>query len=267
MLTCYDYPTARLEDQAGVDIVLVGDSVGTNVLGYETERETTMADMVHHLRAVRRGTHRAFLLADMPHGSYATAENALANARTLLHDGADGVKLEGGGEQADIVRHLTDSGVTVCGHIGFTPQTLRQEGKKARVQGRQFVQAQQLVEGALALRAAGARLLVLELIPKELAHLITDLLPIPTIGIGSGPFCDGQVLVIHDVLGLTSLRLSFAKRYQRLEELSLDAIFRFITEVEEGVFPDGTQSLSMEEVELTKLTRWAKRRPGNAQAS
>lgn len=266
MLTCYDFPTARLEDQAGVDIVLVGDSVGTNVLGYKTERDTTMDDMLHHLRAVRRGIQRAFLLADMPHRSYDRLESALANARALLDGGADAVKLEGGGERADIVRHLTKSGVNVCGHIGFTPQTLRQEGRKARVQGRSFAEAQRLVEGALALSEAGAGLLVLELIPQEVARFITDVLQIPTIGIGAGPYCDGQVLVIHDVLGLTSLRFSFAKRYQRLGELSLDAIFRFIMEVQESVFPARTQCFSMEEGDLTKLTEWGRRcaaRAGN----
>jgi len=150
MLTGYDYPTACIEDQAGIDIILVGDSVGTNVLGYASEREVTMADMVHHLKAVRRGVAQAYLLVDLPYQSYDTPQLALENATTLLAHGADAVKLEGGIEQVETIRHLTAQGISVCGHIGFTPQTLHHPGRKARVQGRSFSQATALLESAIA---------------------------------------------------------------------------------------------------------------------
>ena len=257
MLTCYDYPTACLEDQAGVDIVLVGDSVGTNVLGYASEREVTMADMIHHLKAVRRGVTQAFLLADMPYQSYTTPDLALENATAFLAYGADAIKLEGGQEQLAIVRRLTEQGITVCGHIGFTPQTLHQVGKRGRVQGRSFEQAQALLQSAVALEQAGARLLVLELVPTRLARLITERVHILTIGIGAGRFCDGQVLIINDLLGVTPFRLKLAKQYQHYHELTLEAIAQYKREVEQGIFPDEANSFDMEESEFDKVEAWA----------
>jgi 3-methyl-2-oxobutanoate hydroxymethyltransferase len=256
MLTGYDYPTACLEDQAGIDIILVGDSVGTNVLGYASEREVTMGDMVHHLKAVRRGVVQAYLLADLPYQSYETPQQALANATTLLNHGADAVKLEGGIEQGETIRRLTSQGITVCGHIGFTPQTLNQPGRKARIQGRSSSQAIALLESAIAVEQAGSQLLVLELIPEPLGKAITDSLRIPTIGIGAGRFCDGQVLIIHDLLGLTPFHLRFVKRYQQYRELTLQAIAHYKLDVEQGVFPGGDTAFPMDEDERLKLEQW-----------
>ena len=256
MLTSYDYPTACIEDQAGIDIILVGDSVGTNVLGYASEREVTMEDMVHHLRAVRRGVAQAYLLVDLPYQSYETPQQALANSTTLLDHGADGVKLEGGIEQVETIRRLVSRGISVCGHIGFTPQTLHQSGRKARVQGRSSSQAIALLESAIAVEQAGAQLLVLELIPEPLGKAISERLCIPTIGIGAGRFCDGQVLIIHDLLGLTPFHLRFVKRYQQYRELTLQAIAQYKHDVEEGVFPSGETAFHMDEDERLKVEQW-----------
>jgi 3-methyl-2-oxobutanoate hydroxymethyltransferase len=243
-------------DQAGVDIILVGDSVGTNVLGYGSEREVTMEDIVHHLKAVRRGVTQSYLLADLPYQSYATPELASANAHTLLTHGADAVKLEGGLEQTETIRRLTEQGISVCGHIGFTPQTLHQPGRKARVQGRSFSAAVALLESAMALEQAGATLLVLELIPEALGQAITECLQIPTIGIGAGRFCDGQVLIIHDLLGLTPFHLKFVKRYQHYRDLTLQAIAQYTHDVEHGLFPSDDTVFQMGEAEHASLEQW-----------
>ena len=256
MLTCYDYPTACLEEQAGIDIILVGDSVGTNVLGYTSERDVTMADMVHHLKAVRRGVAQAYLLVDLPYQSYERPQLALDNARVLLAQGADAVKLEGGLAQVETVRWLVAHGISVCGHIGFTPQTLHQPGRKARVQGRVYSEAVALLESALALEQAGVGLLVLELIPEPLGQFITACLQVPTIGIGAGRFCDGQVLIIHDLLGVTSFRLTFVKRYQQFRELMLQAVAHYKREVEEGLFPSAETAFPMAEEERLNVERW-----------
>jgi 3-methyl-2-oxobutanoate hydroxymethyltransferase len=256
MLTGYDYPTACMEDQAGIDIILVGDSVGTNVLGYGSEREVTMEDMVHHLKAVRRGVTQAYLLVDLPYRSYETPLQALANATTLLAHGADAVKLEGGSEQAETIHQLTAQGITVCGHIGFTPQTLHQPGRKARIQGRSSSQAIALLESAMALEQAGTAMLVLELIPEPLGQAITACLRIPTIGIGAGRFCDGQVLIIHDLLGLTPFNLRFVKRYQQYRELTLQAVAEYKHDVEAGIFPSDETAFEMAEDERLKVEQW-----------
>lgn len=260
MLTCYDYPTALLEDAAGIDIVFVGDSVGTNVLGYASEREVTMADMVHHLRAVRRGVSRAWLLVDLPYGSYATPADALANARRLLAEGADAVKLEGGREQVSIVQGLVAAGITVCGHLGYTPQTLSAPGQRPTVQGRTAATAIALIESALALERAGLAMVVLELVPEALADLITRHLSIPTIGIGAGRFCSGQVLVINDVLGITPFRLRLAKRYQEYHSHSRIAIEQYRVEVEQGSFPGEERALSMPPADLEQVEAWLRER-------
>ena len=253
MLTCYDYPTAVLQDQAGIDIVFVGDSLGTNVLGYASEREVTMADMVHHLKAVRRGVKRAYLLCDLPYGAYSTPELALQNARVLLDHGADGVKLEGGREQAAVVRALAEHGIDVCGHIGYTPQTLNEVGKKPRVQGRTFEGAAALIADASVLEQAGITMLVLELVPEQLSRIITDRLHIPTIGIGAGKYCDGQVLVINDVLGITPFKTRLAKHYGHFREATAQAIADYKREVEEGLFPAPENSFDMDEQALAQV--------------
>ncbi len=256
MLTCYDYPTAVLQDEAGIDIIFVGDSVGTNVLGYQSEREVTMTDMVHHLRAVRRGVQRAYLLCDLPYNAYTTPADALRNAQTLLAHGADGVKLEGGREQVNVVRTLVDHGIDVCGHIGYTPQTLSEVGKKAKVQGRTFEHATGLIEDALGLEAAGLDMIVLELVPDQLSRLITQCLHIPTIGIGAGAGCDGQVLVINDVLGITPFKTRLSKHYQHYRETTAQAIAAYKREVEAQQFPAAENTWSMDEAELTRVEQW-----------
>jgi 3-methyl-2-oxobutanoate hydroxymethyltransferase len=250
MLTCYDYPTARLEDEAGVDVIFVGDSLGTNVLGYASETEVTMADMLHHLRAVRRGVQHAYVLVDMPHGSYATPETARRNAEAFLAAGADGVKLEGGRDQAAVVRGLTADGVEVCGHIGFTPQTL---GSKGRVQGKSSTQGRELIESAEALADAGVMMLVLELVTEQVAAMITERIAAPTIGIGSGRFCNGQVLVVNDVLGVSPFARRLHKRYAEWRDIAGAAIREYADEVRTRRFPTEANAFPTDREELARL--------------
>ena len=213
MVTGYDFPGARLLDDCGVDIVLVGDSLGTNVLGYDAPTEVTMDDMLHHVRAVARGVRRSFVLADMPFGSIDTPDTAIDNALSLMSAGADGVKMEGGQEIINRVRSVVNRGIAVCGHIGFMPQT----GGKPGIVGKTFTEAKDLIVSALALQEAGVCMIVLELMPQHLAAEITRLLVIPTIGIGAGPSCDGQVQVYHDMLGLYLLAFSAMLRIMPAE--------------------------------------------------
>ncbi len=240
MVTAYDHPFARLVDASGVDIVFVGDSVGDNELGFESTLPVTMEIMLHHLRAVRRGTSRALLLADMPFLSYqVNADEAVRNAGRLLQDGgAESVKLEGGAAVAPTIRRIVDAGIPVMAHLGFTPQSVHQIG--ARVQGRDKAGAQKLLDDAQAVQDAGAFAVVLELVPPTLAAQITASLSIPTIGIGAGPDCDGQVLVINDLLGLRGgdyVPLRHVKEYAHIGDDILRALRAFREEVESGQFP------------------------------
>lgn len=238
MITAYDHPTATLVDQAGIDVVLVGDSVGNNVLGYDSTVPVTMDEMLHHTRAVRRGIARALLVGDMPFLSYNVSdEQAIENAgRFLKEAGADAVKLEGGAGMASRVEALDQAGIPVMGHIGLTPQRVSQMGGY-RVQGRDEAAARQLLRDARSLQDAGAFSLVLEMIPWQLAEMVTDKLTVPTVGIGAGPKCDGQVLVIHDVLGLSETRLKLAKRYAELHDTIGQALADFNTDVKDRGFP------------------------------
>ena len=201
MLTAYDYPTARLLDEAGVDSILVGDSLGMVVLGYPDTTLVTMEDMIHHTRAVARGVQRASVVADLPFHSYDTPEQAVANALLLMEAGADAVKLEGGVSHAAQITAITANGIPLVAHIGMLPQSVREEGGY-KIKGKTPEAAEQLLADALAVEAAGALAVVMELVKPEAASMITAALRIPTIGIGSGPDCDGQVLVIHDLAGL-----------------------------------------------------------------
>ena len=254
VLTCYDYPTACLQDEAGIDIVFVGDSVGTTVLGYKNETEVTMEDMRHHLKAVRRGVTNAYLLVDMPYAADRDATRAITNANLFLSDGADGVKLEGGMEKVPIVSALTEQGVDTCAHIGHNPQI---HGTKASTHGRTFAKAKQLIESAKALADAGATLIVLEKITEEVSQIITDTLAIPTIGIGAGRFCDGQVLVINDILGIGP-PLKHAKRYQDYSHLTFEAICRYKEEVANGTFPIDANTSHISPDKLTRVQKWLK---------
>ena len=254
VLTCYDYPTARLQDAAGIDIVFVGDSVGTNILGYSSEVEVTMADMRHHLKAVHRGVTDAYLLVDMPYAADRDAKQAIANANLFLSDGADGVKLEGGIEKVPIVEALTEHGIETCAHIGHNPQI---HGTKATTHGKTFSKAKRLIETASALADAGAKLIVLEKITEEVSQIITETLNIPTIGIGAGRFCDGQVLVINDILGIGP-PFKHAKRYQDYNRLTFEAICRYREEVTNGTFPTDANVSHIPADKLVRVQKWLK---------
>ena len=252
VLTCYDYPTACLQDEAGIDIVFVGDSVGTNILGYSSEVEVTMADMQHHLKAVRRGVTDAYLLVDMPYAADRDVTQAVANGNLLLADGADGVKLEGGMEKVPIITALTEAGIESCAHIGHNPQI---HGTKATTHGKTFSKAKQLIETAAALADAGSKLIVLEKITEEVSRIITDTLNIPTIGIGAGRFCDGQVLVINDILGIGP-PFKHAKRYQNYNHLTFEAICKYREEVENGMFPTDANVSHIPPDKLARVQKW-----------
>ena len=254
VLTCYDYPTACLQDAAGIDIVFVGDSLGTNILGYSSEVEVTMADMRHHLKAVRRGVTEAYLLVDMPYAADRDAKHAVANAKLFLSDGANGVKLEGGIEKAPIVAALAEHGIEACAHIGHNPQI---HGTKAATHGKTFSKAKRLIETASALADAGAKLIVLEKITEEVSQIITETLNIPTIGIGAGRFCDGQVLVINDILGIGP-PFKHAKRYQNYNDLTFEAICRYREEVTNGTFPTDANVSHIPADKLVRVQKWLK---------
>lgn len=240
MLTAYDYPMAKILDEAGVDMILVGDSLGNVVLGYEDTTHVTMADMLHHTKAVSRGAKRALIVADMPFLSYHTGvHDAVRNAGALIAEGgANAVKIEGGAEICDTVRAIINAGIPVMGHLGLTPQHINQLGGHGK-QAKDEASAKKLLEDAKALEAAGAFGVTLECIPDELAEKVTNELDIITIGIGSGAKCDGQVLVLYDILGLfKDFTPSFVKKYANLSETVSDAVSKYIFEVKEGVFPE-----------------------------
>jgi 3-methyl-2-oxobutanoate hydroxymethyltransferase len=244
-LTAYDYPTARLVDEAGVDLILVGDSLGNVVLGYDSTVPVTLEEMLHHTRAVRRGVSRALLVADMPYGSYHTgADDAVRSALRLVKEGgAEAVKLEGGRERAEVVRRLVREEIPVMGHVGLTPQSLNRLGGY-RLQAKTADAARALVEDAKLLEEAGAFAVVLEVVPREIARLVTDALSVPTIGIGAGAGCDAQILVLHDLLGLSFSATSprFVRQYLNLREAVTDSIGRFAEDVRSGAFPSDAES-------------------------
>jgi 3-methyl-2-oxobutanoate hydroxymethyltransferase len=254
MLTAYDFPTARLVAEAGIDLILVGDSLGMVVLGYDSTVPVTVDDMAHHTRAARRGAPEAFLIADMPFLSYSSAGEAIETAARLMKDaGADSVKLEGGVEVAPVVEALVRAGVPVLGHVGLTPQTASALGGY-RLQGKDEESVRRIVEGAVALEQAGCWGVVLELVPAELAKLVTRRIGIPTIGIGAGGDCDGQVLVFHDVVGLFSgFTPTFVKRYAEAGETIREALKRYAQEVRSGAFPAREQSFTINGEVLKRL--------------
>jgi 3-methyl-2-oxobutanoate hydroxymethyltransferase len=250
MATAYDFPTARLLDEAGLPMLLVGDSVGRAMLGYENEIPVTMADMLHHTRAVVRGARRALVVGDMPFLTYATPSEALDNAGAFLRDGgAQAVKIEGGARSARIVETLVKAGIPVMGHIGLTPQSINAIGK-VRVQGKSREGARAVLADAQAVAEAGAFALVLELLPDQLAAAITERLRIPTIGIGAGPHCSGQVQVVTDLLGLDAWQPKHAKRYADLRATILAAATAYREEVEAGSFPGDEQTVRMDDAVL-----------------
>ena len=243
-LTAYDYPTARLVDEAGVDVVLVGDSLAMVMLGHDSTLPLTLDEALHHTKAVRRGVARALVVADMPYGSYhGDIGESLRNAMRFVKEaGAEAVKIEGGERRLELIARLTEAEIPVMGHIGLTPQSVNALGGY-RVQGKTPNAAEQVLRDARAVEAAGAFSIVLEAIPRELAAEITKAVRIPTIGIGAGPDCDGQVLVLHDLLGLTFQNPpKFARRYANVGETILKAVREYCADVENGRFPTDAES-------------------------
>ncbi len=252
MATAYDFPTARLLDEAGLPMLLVGDSVGRVMLGYENEIPVSMADMLHHAKAVVRGARRALVVGDMPFLSYATPEAALENAgRFLSEAGTQAVKLEGGVRSARTIETLVRAGIPVMAHIGLTPQAINAIGK-VRVQGKTRETARGLLADALAVQEAGAFSTILELVPAQLAAAITERLHIPTIGIGAGPGCDGQVQVITDLLGYDTWLPRHARRYANLGETIVAAATAYRADVEAGTFPGVDETVRMDDAILDK---------------
>ena len=255
MLTAYDYTTAKIVDRCGVPLILVGDSLGMVMLGYETTIPVTMEDILHHTKAVTRGAENAFIIADMPFMTYhLSIEQALSNAARLVQEGgAQGVKLEGGVNVADKVRAITLAGIPVMGHIGFTPQYIYEFGG-FKAQGKTRERAKMLLEDARALEEAGAFAVVLELVPSPLANLITQKLSIPTIGIGAGADCDGQIQVISDILGLDPDFIPrHAKRYAHIVDIMSTAVTLYCQEVKEGTFPTEKESIGVDPREIEGL--------------
>lgn len=255
MLTSYDYSTAGLVEQAGLDMILVGDSLGMVVLGYENTLAVTMDDMVHHTRAVVKGTQNTMVVADMPFLSYhVSIAEAVRNAGRLIQEGgAQAVKLEGGVERVDTVKAILDAQIPVMGHIGLTPQSVNQFGG-FKVQGKDLETARKLLRDAQALDKAGVFSIVLEGVPSALAKKITGEVSVPTIGIGAGPDCDGQVLVINDMLGMFSGFVpKFVKKYVDLQPLIVEALKAYKKEVEEGSFPGSEHGFTISDDVIDKL--------------
>jgi 3-methyl-2-oxobutanoate hydroxymethyltransferase len=253
-VTAYDYTMARLADKVGIPLLLVGDSLGNVVLGYKTTVRVTMDEMLHHTKAVVRGATHALVVADMPFMSYqVSTEEALRNAGRLVQEGgAQAVKLEGGARSAETVRRIVEAGIPVMGHIGLTPQSEHALGG-FRVQGKDLAGALALVDDAAALEQAGAFAVVLETIPSELARIITERLTIPTIGIGAGPDCDGEIQVIYEILGLTPRPHKHAAVYANLGEAITQALAAYQREVQEHRFPTEDHSFHMDEAILEDL--------------
>lgn len=246
-LTAYDYPTARIVDEAGIDVILVGDSLGNVVLGYGNTVPVTLEDILIHLKAVRRAVQRALLVADMPYGSFHTGDDdAVKNALRLVKEGgAEAIKLEGGHKRVHLVKRLVDEEISVMGHIGLTPQSINQLGAY-RVQGKTAKTAQQLIDDAKAMEDAGAFAVVLEVVPREIAKVITESISIPTIGIGAGVHCDIQVLVLHDMLGLSfGKQARFVRPYANLREVMTDAVTRYADDVRNGTYPSEAESYAI----------------------
>ncbi len=256
MITAYDYPTAELVDEAGAETILVGDSLGMVVLGYPDTLSVSLDEMIHHGKAVVRGSKRAFVIIDMPFLTYQiNSEEALRNAgRTIQETGGQAVKLEGGVEISEAVRKITQAGIPVVGHLGLTPQSAGQMGG-FKVQGRDIKAARKMIDDALILEEAGAFMLVLECVPWQLAQLITEKLSIPVIGIGAGRHCDGQVLVYHDVMGLyTGKRPKFVKQFADARAEMLHGVNNYIEEVKNVSFPGEEHIFTMPAEALTELT-------------
>ncbi|OSX55394.1 3-methyl-2-oxobutanoate hydroxymethyltransferase [Anoxybacillus ayderensis] len=254
MLTAYDYPSAKLAEAAGVDMILVGDSLGMVVLGYDSTIPVTVEEMIHHTKAVRRGAPNTFIVTDMPFMSYSTVNDALQHAKAIMQQsGANAVKVEGAGSVLQVISALTEMGVPVVAHLGLTPQSVGVLGGY-KVQGKDAESAKRLLEEAKACEQAGAIALVLECVPKQLGEAITKQLTIPTIGIGAGVGTDGQVLVYHDVLGYGVDRVpKFVKQYANVQQTMQQALAEYVADVKTRQFPSDEQSFTMNEQQWTAL--------------
>jgi 3-methyl-2-oxobutanoate hydroxymethyltransferase len=253
-LTAYDFLTAQLLDRAGIDVILVGDSLANVVLGYPTTLPVTMDEMLHHAKAVVRGVSRALTVADMPFLSYQTGiDDAVRNAGRFMKEcGVEAVKLEGAGPVLAAVERLVQVGIPVMGHLGYTPQSSHRFGSNV-VQGKTAAKANELVDDAIALEGAGVFAVVLECLPAEVARMITERLTVPTIGIGAGPFCDGQILVFQDMVGMTPSPPRFAKQYADLSRVIEDAASSYVHDVRDGAFPAAEHCYQMPEEELRAI--------------
>lgn len=255
MLTAYDYTTAKIVDESGINSILVGDSLGMVMLGYEDTLSVTMDDMIHHTKAVAKGAKNSLVIGDMPFMSYNTGiRDAVINAGRLMSEGrANCVKLEGGREICDVIKAIVQAKIPVCGHLGLTPQALNALGG-FKVQGKDEESAKNIIEDAIAIQEAGAFAIVLECIPSALAKKITEILEIPTIGIGAGPDCDGQVLVYQDMLGLYSdFTPKFVKKFANVGEVMRDGIKSYIKSVENGSFPEEKHCFKIDNDIIEKL--------------
>ena len=254
MLTAYDYPLASLIDQAGIDIILVGDSLANVVLGLESTREIGMEEMLHHAKAASRGVKTALLIGDMPYGSYKDEKLAVKNAKRFISEaGCNAVKLEWFDDCPSVAGAMVDAGIAVMGHVGLTPQTLKSK-EEFKVQGKDAASAKKIITHAKDLEKKGCFSIVLECIPDKIAEIITKTLKVPTIGIGAGVHCDGQVLVTHDILGLFDrYKPKFVKQYAKINDSILEAIFRYRDEVLQGKFPNEEHRFTIKEEEIDKL--------------
>lgn len=260
MLTAYDYSTARLMDEAGVNSILVGDSLGNVMLGYENTLSVTMEDMIHHIKAVKRGVKNALIVGDMPFMSYqVSTEQAVENAGRLIKEGgADVVKLEGGADVCDQIKAIIKATIPVCAHIGLTPQSINAFGG-FKVQGKSIEAAQKLIDDALAVEEAGAFAVVIEGVPAEIAAIITEKLSIPTIGIGAGAGCDGQVLIYQDMLAMFSdFTPKFVKKYAEIGQIMSNAFKTFIKEVKDGTFPQKEHTYKIDSSVVDELNKTIK---------
>jgi 3-methyl-2-oxobutanoate hydroxymethyltransferase len=254
-LTSYDYPTTMMLEEAGIDMIILGDSVGTNVLGYENETEVTLEDMMHHTRAVCRAKKDIFLVVDLPYGTYVTPEDAVKNARSLVKLGADAVKFEG--IRPEILKALKDSGIDVMCHIGLNPQHEQERMKQGDIaRGKYFNDAAGLLEGAKMLDRSGADLVILEKIPEKVSRIITQNVKMPTVGIGAGKYCDGQVLIILDLLGINERKFMHVPEYADMRKTVIDTAKRYVDEIDRGIFPAERHANKISVIEYDKVIKW-----------
>ena len=255
VLTSYDYPTTMILEEANIDMIILGDSVGTNILGYQNETEVTLNDMIHHTKAVCRGKKDIFLVVDLPYKTYETPEEAVRNAKKIIEVGADAVKFEGIKE--NILLALKENNINVMCHLGLNPQHDQQKMKQGKItKGKLFDEAIDLIKGSILLEKAGADLMILEKIPGKISKIITQNVKIPTIGIGAGKHCDGQVLIIYDLLGINERKFKHSPEYVNMREIMKTTIGRYQDEIEKSIFPNETHTNIIDNTEYKKIEEW-----------